>query len=183
MAHEERSAGFIAFATRGVLPAAPLPAQRKPDDLRYLLLDYGRHWDFPKGHVEYGEDDLTAAVRELAEETGFEDPQVVPGFRHEIVYFFRHRKRGLVRKSVVFFLARLSSEKVVLSPEHVGYAFLPIEPALKRVTFATAREVLRRAHAHLIPVHPAAGASGATECHRSSSSELPSLFDPPPARL
>jgi len=175
MAHEERSAGFIAFTTPHLPPEAPLPHRLAREDVAYLLLDYGRHWDFPKGHVEQGEDDLTAAVRELAEETALTDPQVVPGFRQEIVYFFRHRKRGVVRKTVVFFLARVSSKGVVLSHEHVGYAFLPIDSALKRVTYATARDVLRRAHAHLIPTDLTSGTTGGTQCR----TDQPSLFDPP----
>jgi len=124
----------------------PCPDAR---DVEYLLLDYGRHWDFPKGHVERGEDDLAAAVRELQEETGLTDPRVVPGFQHEIVYYFRDRKKGLVRKTVVFFLAEVPAGDVVLSHEHVGFEFLPYEQAARRVTYATAKAVLRAAHGHL----------------------------------
>jgi hypothetical protein len=38
---------------------------------------------------------------------------------------------------------------VALSHEHVGFEFLPFEQALKRVTYPTAKAVLRAAHAHL----------------------------------
>ena len=137
-AREERSAGFII-------------CYRPPDDPtrpRYLLLDYGRHWDFAKGHVHAGEDDLTAAYRELREETGIAAARLVPGFRQEIVYFFRHPKRGLIRKTVVFFLAEVDRPDVVLSHEHEGFAFLPFEEALQRVTYATAKQVLRAADAY-----------------------------------
>src|SRR5687768_11841880 len=81
MARNERSAGFIAFH-------APARAGGSPE---YLVLNYGRHWDFPKGHVDPGEDDLAAALRELWEETGIDQRhvRVVPGFQHEITYFFR----------------------------------------------------------------------------------------------
>jgi len=49
---------------------------------------------------------------------------------------------------VVFFLAEtgVSDADVVLSHEHVAFAFLPYEEAVKRVTFAGARQVLRAAH-------------------------------------
>ena len=142
MARNERSAGFIAYhATPG--------RDGQPSGIEYLLLDYGRHWDFPKGHVDPGEDDLTAAVRELEEETGITSPRVLQGFKHEIVYFFRDPKKGLIRKTVVFFLAEVSARDVVLSHEHVGFEFLPFEQAVKQVTYATAKQVLRAAHAHL----------------------------------
>lgn len=39
---------------------------------RYLLLRVYRYWDFPKGEVEAGEDPLTAAIREVREETTLE---------------------------------------------------------------------------------------------------------------
>jgi len=152
MTRNERSAGFIAYHV-----APP------PGGIEYLLLNYGRHWDFPKGHVERGEDDLGAAVRELQEETGLSDPRVVPGFRHEIVYYFRDRRKGLVRKTVVFFLAEMSGRDVALSREHVGFEFLHFDQALKRVTYPTAKAVLRAAHEHLSAPDPASMAAGTAE--------------------
>jgi bis(5'-nucleosidyl)-tetraphosphatase len=143
MAVHERSAGFIVFL---VAPGDGPPADRA----RYLLLDYGKHWDFAKGHVEAGESDLQAAHRELAEETGLTAARVVPGFAHEITYFFRHKSRGLIRKSVVFFLAEVpAGDPVTLSHEHKAFAFEPFDVALKRTTFATAKQVLRAADEHL----------------------------------
>ena len=111
----------------------------------YLLLDYGRFWDFPKGHVEKDEDDLTAAVRELREETGIEKAKFVEDFRHQIQYFFRDRTAGLIRKTVVFFLASVRSKKVTISHEHVGFEFLPFDTAIKRLKYPTAKEVLNAA--------------------------------------
>ena len=73
----ERSAGVLLF---------------RDDDAgvrRYLLLDYGSHWDYPKGHVEPGEDDVTAARRELMEETGITQADFVDGFTREMTYVFR----------------------------------------------------------------------------------------------
>src|SRR5689334_3173101 len=94
----ERSAGVIVY----FIPETGGPR-------RFLLLDYGKYWDYPKGHVEEGEDDLTAAGRELREETGIASVELDPRFRHEITYFFRGRK-GLVRKTVVFFLGRSATQ-------------------------------------------------------------------------
>jgi len=135
MARQERSAGFVIFR------CPPLSSHE------YLLLDYGRHWDFAKGHVEEGEDDLAAATRELREETGISDVEAIPAFQHEITYFFRDRKKGLIRKKVVFFLGqtRAADRDIVLSHEHEAFEFLPYDAAIKRVTFPNARRVLELA--------------------------------------
>jgi 8-oxo-dGTP pyrophosphatase MutT (NUDIX family) len=137
MAIHERSAGVIVFRE---LPHQPI---------EYLLLDYGKHWDYPKGHVEKGETDEQAARRELAEETGIQDIKLLSGFAREITYFFRHRNRGLIRKQVVFFVGKVADAEIVLSHEHVGHAFLAYEDALKRVTYATAKNVLIEANTFL----------------------------------
>ena len=149
MARAERSAGFLIFHRR----------PERPHDVRFLLLDYGRHWDFAKGHIHKDESDYEAAVRELREETGITDVTPVPGFQQEITYFFRSGRHGLIRKTVVFFLAEVAKTDVILSEEHVGFEFLPFELAVKRATFAAAKELLRAAHERLIPSTPATTAT------------------------
>ena len=136
----ERSAGVVVFHDSSDQAGSPRRV--------YLLLDYGRHWDYPKGHLEAGEDDGSAALRELREETGL-SVDMVPDFSHEIGYAFRSGSKGLVHKKVIFFAARSATQSVRLSDEHVGYAWLEREAALQRLTFENARQVLVAASAFL----------------------------------
>jgi bis(5'-nucleosidyl)-tetraphosphatase len=148
----ERSAGVIVYRfARG--RGAGATRERE-----YLLLDYGRYWDFPKGHVEAGEDDFAAAVRELHEEAGIaaDQARIVDGFAKEITYFFRARGR-LVRKHVVLFAAEtaVTDRQVTISYEHVGFGFFAYDQALSKLKYPTAKEVLEAAHAFLTEHGPA----------------------------
>ncbi len=135
--HREFSAGFILFRDT---PGGPL----------FLLLDYGKHWDYAKGHLEEGETAWQAAVRELREETGVRQVDRVTRFERDMHYFFHSSKKGQVHKTVTYFLGRTRVEEVQVSEEHTGYAWLGVEEALQRLTYENAREMLRAAHAALV---------------------------------
>jgi 8-oxo-dGTP pyrophosphatase MutT (NUDIX family) len=132
---QECSAGVVLFH------------QEHPEASRdYLLLDYGSHWDFAKGHLQSGETPRITALRELLEETGIAAPRLLAGFEETIRYTYR--KAGVpVEKRVVFFLAESPTRSVVLSHEHHAFCWLPYAEAHQRVTYQTARELLARAHA------------------------------------
>jgi 8-oxo-dGTP pyrophosphatase MutT (NUDIX family) len=123
----------------------------------YLILDYGSHWDFPKGHIEPGEDPATTARRELAEETGIQDPRFIPGYEERMSYAYR-RAGELMRKVVVYFLAETAGAEVVLSHEHCGYVWASFDAALARLTFPTAKELLGKAQRFLEGAPPASDA-------------------------
>lgn len=132
----ETSAGVIVF-------------RRDHADILYLLLHHAAgHWDFPKGHIEHGETEEEAAVRELREETGITDPAFVSGYRESIHYVYTtdHKR---ISKTVVFFLAETAQAAVSLSDEHVGYRWLPFNEAKQRLTFRNGKELLEKAH-HLL---------------------------------
>jgi bis(5'-nucleosidyl)-tetraphosphatase len=132
----EFSAGFILF--------------RQTDGGRvYLLLDYGHHWDYAKGHLEEGESAWKAAVRELREETGIRKVDRVGDFSMPMKYFFCSPKKGRVFKTVTYFLGRTTCHEVKVSDEHNGYAWLGYQDAMERLTFESAREVLAAAEAYV----------------------------------
>ncbi|HUS59469.1 MAG TPA: bis(5'-nucleosyl)-tetraphosphatase [Planctomycetota bacterium] len=128
----EKSVGLVIFreSTKGRL---------------YLLLHYrGGHWDFPKGHVENGESEHQTALRELREETGITDAEIIDGFREKVQYSFRRNGRS-VRKEVVYYMARTGSPDVCLSAEHQACTWLPAKETLRRITFENSRRVLKAA--------------------------------------
>jgi len=117
--------------------------------LEYLLLQYeAGHWDFVKGNVEPNESETDTVLRELKEETGIVATQTIEVFRERIQYFYR-RQGETIQKEVVFYLIQADTEKVELSFEHVGYAWLDYPDALERLTFKNAKDVLQKADAFL----------------------------------
>lgn len=134
---KEFSAGFIVFSV-------DQHGLRK-----YLLLHYpSGHFDFPKGHLEQGESDLQAAIRELTEETGISNIEVISGFEEFIHYGF-YRKEGQVLKKVTFFLGQSPAQEITLSHEHQGYLWLEYDQALAKITFDNAKTLLQKAEKHL----------------------------------
>ena len=115
----------------------------------FLLLQYeAGHWDFVKGNVEPDESEIETVFRELQEETGIVATQTIDGFREGIQYFYR-RQGETVQKEVIFYLIEAYTEKVQLSFEHVGYAWLDYNGALEKLTFKNAKDVLKKAELFL----------------------------------
>ena len=56
--------------------------RRTESGVRLLVLRAYRNWDFPKGLVDAGEDQLDAAKREIREETGLADVEFPFGEEH-----------------------------------------------------------------------------------------------------
>lgn len=130
---DEQSAGTIVF---------------NPETQTFLILHYPQgHWDFPKGHLEPGETEEEAALRELTEETSIV-ADVEKGFRGTVQYKYRKGWK-LVHKQVVFFLVVTTEESVSLSHEHTGFEWLPFDRAFKQLTFKNSRDQLSRARKYL----------------------------------
>ena len=75
-----------------------------------VMLRAYRHWDFPKGIRERGEEPLEAAKREVAEETGITEFEFNWGDRY---FETGPYSRGKIAR---YFIAETSLEDVVLGP-------------------------------------------------------------------
>ena len=122
---------------------------RRAPEPHYLLLHYGSgHWDFPKGHIETGEDAEQAARRELKEETGISEVCFVDGYKQTLRYFFRQKGIGIF-KIVIYYLAETDQSEISLSHEHIGFDWLSYDAAMERLTFKNSRDLLAKAQARL----------------------------------
>jgi len=128
---EERSAGAIIY-------------RESSDGNLYLLLNYpSGHWDFVKGNIESGEMLKETVLREIGEETGITDVNFVKGFEDKVEYHYQ-RDGQLVHKEVVFYLAKTKTEDIKLSHEHHGFIWLDFNSALKKLTYKTAQNMLKK---------------------------------------
>ena len=114
-------------------------------ECEFLLLHYPEgHWDLPKGHVEKGEEEITTALRELEEETGLKNVEVIEGFKEKTHYFFKN-KNDLISKTVMFFLIRAESKDIKISFEHQNHIWLKYDEAIKKITFKNVKEIVGKA--------------------------------------
>jgi 8-oxo-dGTP pyrophosphatase MutT (NUDIX family) len=114
------------------------------NDGKFLLLKYGLgHWGFVKGHQEEGETNKQTILRELKEETGIENAEILDDFKEKYDYFFRFRG-NLIHKTVDCYLIEAKDQSVQLSFEHVDYAWLPIDRAIKKATYENAKRILKK---------------------------------------
>lgn len=120
----------------------------------YLLLLNAGRWDFPKGGVEKGENELQTVMREVREETGLKSPTIVPGFRRVIEYFYRRDNKN-VHKQVVYLLARTTDNKVRISFEHQGFGWFPYEAAFKKASYDNSKKTLEGAEEFVAAAAPA----------------------------
>ena len=118
--------------------------ERRP--LFLIIRDSYDNWGFPKGHVEDGERPEAAALREVCEETGL-GSLTVRGSIDTIDWYFRFRGR-LIHKICHFYL--METDRADTSPQRAegitACRWESYEEAAQLVSYANARDVLRRAH-------------------------------------
>lgn len=128
---DERSAGIVLFREDGTKKM-------------FLLLHYpSGHWDFVKGRIEKNEQQKEAAIREAREETGITDIEFVDGFEERIQYSYQYDGK-LVRKEVIFFLAKTKTVDVMISDEHTDHIWLEYDDAYAKTTYQNAKRLLEK---------------------------------------
>jgi len=123
------------------------PSSDQP--LVLLIRDSYDNWGFPKGHLEPGESPTHAAIREVEEETGLTGLEL-HGLIDTIDWWFRLEGR-LIHKVCDFYLMMVppggSWSTTPQDAEGISACeWVPYEPALTRLPYANAKEVLARAY-------------------------------------
>jgi len=101
-------------------------------------------WLLPKGHLEKDETEQQAAIREIKEETNI-DAEIIDGFREEDAYWFKE-KGELVRKEVVFFMAKAKNSEIkVESDELSGADWFDWDAGIDIASFDSVKKILKKA--------------------------------------
>jgi len=121
----------------------------------YLLLNYAAigkvektYWGFSKGHIEKGEKEMDAIIREIKEETGIKNLEFLAGFKEAEKYFFKYKGKTIFKR-VYYLLSETKTKEIKLSLEHLGFKWLPYKEALESLSFQNAKRILKKANEYL----------------------------------
>ena len=131
---------------------------RKNKQASVFLLIYSnrnKEWGFPKGHIDAGETEEEAALREIKEETGLGELRLIDGFREELVYKAvsnREASKGsVIEKSTIYFLCESKSKDITVDADEItDFKWLMMNDALKLLPFDSLKELLGKAEVFLI---------------------------------
>ena len=103
----------------------------------------------PKGHIEDGETVEQAAIREVQEETGYADVEIIIELGSVTHTFYNFRKDANITRTETYYLMRLTSERPYDGPQYEHERFrrrwVRTDDAERMLTYESEREFARRA--------------------------------------
>ncbi len=122
------------------------------NEYKYLLLKRDEGWlDFPKGHIEKGEDGVKAALRETCEESGvcLQASALIPDFYYNINYYFTYKGTKIL-KHVGMYLSEIPSDTdIKISGEHSGYIWINYQEAMQALRFGNQQDLMEYVHSYI----------------------------------
>ena len=118
----------------------------------YLIYKKERdEWSLPKGHVNKGEELENAAIREVKEETGYQDIGFIGGnaFLGKIEYQYKNKEGKENFKVVYYYLMQLNAdtfnETFERKEEGLVGGWFDFEQAMSLIKFENVKSILKEA--------------------------------------
>ena len=107
-----------------------------------LVVEIDGHCGLPKGHIELGETEIQAALREIKEETGIAS-NILDGF---LIKIECKMKNGNI-KQTTYFCAKYENQTIKYNEhELLGVKLLPFDEALLSLSYQNVKDVLIKAN-------------------------------------
>lgn len=111
------------------------------EDGKVLLIQQRNgHWGFPKGHIEEDETERNAAIRETKEETNIE-VEIIGSRIYTESYI---TDKGNLKEVIYYVAKKVNGELKRQESEVKAIKWLPIEEALKTITYDNTRDLLKK---------------------------------------
>jgi len=120
--------------------------KKEKNEPRILLIkdSYG-HWIWPKGHIEKGESAEEAALREVSEETGLMNIEIVEKIGKQ-QYYFTLEGQKIFKTVTIFLLKGAPDEALKPQVEEIEDAkWFSAEKALQTIEYEGSRAHLQKA--------------------------------------
>lgn len=117
----------------------------------FLFLKRKEGWlDITKGHIEEGEDGITAALRETKEESGLDmSGSIDKYFACTIRYKVRSGSAESAKELNAFIAEASPKAQIKMSKEHMGSVWLKYSEAMKEIKKGWQRDLLPRAYDYI----------------------------------
>jgi 8-oxo-dGTP pyrophosphatase MutT (NUDIX family) len=118
--------------------------KQNEEENRFLIIEgkNGKAWGFPKGHTEGDENEIETARRELFEETGIKNVQLIEGLRYAENYDIV-RKGVSVSKTAVFYAGFVQNNNVVVQEDEISnFKWATYEEALNTFLHENPKRIL-----------------------------------------
>lgn len=119
------------------------------DNIKYVIIRSRQgYYGFPKGHIERGEDERTAALREVLEEVGLR-VTLLDGFRIEDEHPIPSKRN--VMKNIVYFAAEYSDQDIRYQRKELsGAQLMTFDEAMRSFQFEGSKRILTQANEFIV---------------------------------
>lgn len=109
-----------------------------------LIKDSYGHWTWPKGHMEKDETPAETAVREIQEETGLNDLEVIEELGRQ-EYYFTLRGQRIFKTVHIFLVKAVHGEKITVQKSEIETAeWFDAKDAIEKIEYKGSRELLEK---------------------------------------